>query len=216
MHFEKKRNLALFLLDLNLYQNTNLMPVKKSILILLPIVLLIMFSQIECSVSPCESVPNPSIKQTNWKLIAIDDCGKAPVPVSANKAPLLSFGLGIIYDSTPDAGNQAGFDCGFKPDISSGRVTKILITCLQDFDPSHPAGVSLNDHFRVRERTNPPSYNSIVIDVFNVYSYPMREVDLVMVQPPDHPGDYQFHVNLYLDQTYKSDTTYSTPVITLY
>jgi hypothetical protein len=196
------------------------MPAKKSVLFLLPIVLLVMFSQIQCSVPPCDAVPNPIIKQINWQLIAIDNSGKEPVPVSANKAPLSAFGLGIIYTSIPDSifggAQKKNFDCGFKPDISTGRVGNILITCLQDVDPSHPAGVSLNDYFRVRERTNPPNYNPITIDVFHVYAYPKGEVDLVMVQPPDHPGDYQFHVNLYLDQTYKSDTTYSIPVITLY
>lgn len=197
------------------------MPSKKSILFLLPIVLLVMFSQIQC-VPPCDAVPSPIIKQTNWRLIALDNSGKAPVTVSTNMAPMSAFGLGVIYNSIPDSiygDQQNSFDCGFKPHVSSGRVTEILITCSQDFDPSHPAGVSLNDYFKQFTYNTSPnltSYAEISTEAFNVASYPTGEVDFAMIQPPNQPGNYQFKVTLFFEYSTKSDSIYSTPVITLY
>ena len=195
------------------------MPTKKSRLFFVPIALWVIFSQINCS-SECDGVERPWFKQSNWQLIAVDNRGKEPIPATENKAPMNAFGLGIMYTTTITQ-YMRGLECGFEPQLSpfGNRVTKILITCLQDFDPSHPAGVSLNDYFRAltySPSTNLPSYTEVLTANFNKYSKTNNEVDFIMVQPPDHPGDYQFNVRLFFKNGPQDDSTYTTPVITLY
>ncbi len=196
------------------------MPAKKSVLIILPIFLLVIISLTHC-VSPCADVGNPVFEQSNWQLIALDNNAKKPVPLTTNKAPMNAFGLGITY-TTKIIVWEKGLECGFEPELYytyGDGITKILITCLQDFDPSHPAGVSLNDYFRAltySHSTNLPSYTEVLTSNFNKYSKTNNEVDFIMVQPPDHPGNYQFNVRLFFDDSSKSDSSFTTPVITLY
>ncbi len=190
------------------------MPTKKTRLFAVPIALWVIFSQIHCGVSECEGILNPEFEQSNWQLIAKDNSGKEPVPVTANKAPMNAFGLGILYTTTIIE-YEHGLECGFEPQLSpfGNRVTGVLITCLQDFAPSHPAGVSLNSYFN--SITHTPYKENLTVN-FNKYSETTREVDFIMVKPPDHPGNYQFNVRLFFDYSSKSDSIYTTPVITLY
>ena len=212
--------MALFLLDLNLYQNSNLMPTRKTLLIVLPIFLLAILCLTNCF-PPCVDAPNPQFKHSDWKLIAFDNSGKEPVLLTSNKAPINAFGLGITYTTTI-TGYEKGLECGFEPELYpfSGVFTKVLITCLQDFDPSHPAGVSLNDYFKeltYTPSTNLPSYAEISTASFYKYTKKTyNEVDFIMVQPPDHPGNYQFNLCLSFDYSSKCDLTSTTPVITFY
>lgn len=157
LYFEKQCKLALFLLDSYMYQNSSLMPTKTTRLCAIPIALLVIFSQIHC-VSECDAVSSPSFTQSNWQLIALDNSGKEPVLLTSNKAPINAFGLGITY-TTRITSYEKGLECGFEPELhpNVAGVTKVLITCLQDFDLSHPAGVSLNDYFK--ELTYTPSTN---------------------------------------------------------
>ncbi len=210
--------MALFLLNSNLYQNSSLMPTKTIRLLAVPIALWVIFSQIKC-VPYCEGKNNPRFAQTNWQLIAIDNSGEKPVPATGNKASLNAFGLGIRYASVA-VSFLVGFECGFEPelDVPPG-VTNVLITCLQDFDASHPAGVSLNNYFKeikYKPSTNLPLYAAISTESFNKYSNPTGEIDFVMVQPPNQPGNYQFKMKLFFGNSTKSDSIYTTPVITLY
>ena len=195
------------------------MPTKKTLLIVLPIFLLAILC-LTCCVSPCADVGNPKFEQSNWQLIALDNNGKKPVPLTTNKAPINAFGLGITYTTTIIEWEK-GLECGFETELYpyGVGVTKVLITCQQDFDPSHPAGVSLNDYFKELTHapsTNLPSYAEVSTANFNKYSKTNQEVDFIMVQPPDHPGDYQFNVCLSFGYSPKCDTSFTTPVITLY
>jgi len=191
----------------------------KTRLFAVPIALWIAFSQIHC-VSDCDAASSPEFKQTNWELIALDNSGKAPIPLTTNKAPMIAFGLGLLY-TTYFSAYENNLKCGFEPQLSlnGNRVTNLRITCLQDFDPSHPAGVSLNDYFKeltFTPSTNLPSYAEVSMASFNKYTKSYNEVDFIMVQPPDHPGNYQFNVRLFFNSSSKSDSIYTTPVITLY
>lgn len=195
------------------------MPTLKTRLFAILITLWVILSQIHC-VSECDAVSRPWFEQSNWQLIALDNSGKEPVLLTSNKAPINAFGLGITY-TTRITGYEKGLKCGFEPELYpyGDDVTKILITCQQDFDPSHSAGVSLNDYFKELTHapsTNLPSYAEVSTANFNKYSKTNQEVDFIMVQPPDHPGDYQFNVCLSFGYSPKCDTSFTTPVITLY
>ncbi len=194
------------------------MPGAKTRLFAVPIALWVIFSQINCS-SECDGVNRTWYQQLNWQLIAVDNRGKEPVPATANKAPMHAFGLGILYASRITAFRE-GLDCGLAPQIYPFEgVTDVRITCLQDFDASHPAGVSLNDCFKeltYTPTTHIPSYTAVSGANLNNYSKTNYEVDFIMVQPPAHPGDYQFNVRLFFKYGPNNDSTYTTPVITLY
>ncbi len=195
------------------------MPTLKTKLFAIPIALWVIFSQIQCIADECEGISNPWFEQSNWQLIALDNNGEKPVPLTTNKAPMNAFGLGIKHATTITEFKK-GLECGFEPELyPPGGVTKVLITCSQDFDPSHPAGVSLNDYFRAftySPSTNLPSYAEVSTANFNKYSETNQEVDFIMVQPPDHPGNYQFNVCLFFDYSPKCDSSFTTPVMTLY
>lgn len=195
------------------------MPTLKTRLFAIPIALCIVFSQIYCY-DDCYQSFSPEFKQTNWELIALDNSGKEPISLTTNKAPMNAFGLGILY-TTYISAYQNNLKCGSEPQhsIYGNLVTNVLITCLQDFDPSHPAGVSLNNYFKeltYTPSTNLPSYTEVSTAGFNKYTKTYREVDFIMVQPPDHPGNYQFKVCLFFDYHPKCDSSFTTPVITLY
>lgn len=194
------------------------MPGAKTRLFAVPIALWVIFSQINCS-SECDGVERPWFKQSNWQLIAVDNRGKEPIPATENKAPMNAFGLRILYTLMVTAFPE-GLECGLDPQIYPFEgVTNMRITCLQDFDPSHPAGVSLNDYFKeltYTPTTNVPAYTVVSTANLNHYSKTNYEVDFIMVQPPDHPGNYQFNVRLFFKYGPNNDSTYTTPVITLY
>ncbi len=195
------------------------MPTLKTKLFAIPIALWVIFSQIHC-VSDCDAASSPEFEQSNWQLVTLDNSGKEPIPLTTNKALMNAFGLGILY-TTYISAYENNLKCGFEPQLSSfgNRVTNLRITCLQDFDPSHPAGVSLNDYFKeitYTPSTNLPSYTEVSTASFNKYSKTNKEVDFIMVQPPDHPGNYEFNLCLFFDYSAKCSLTFSTPVITLY
>jgi hypothetical protein len=149
----------------------------------------------------CDFSP-PLLKRSNWELIELDNSGAEPQKVNNNSVSKEIFGLGIQYKSEIYRNVKS---CPDKYYEFSNPVTEVFVYTLQDFDQTKPAGALINDYFTVHNRskqTNLPYYKSIeasVLDAFSTYDNTGQgEVDLILVNPPENPGTYQFKVKLKL------------------
>jgi hypothetical protein len=144
----------------------------------------------------CDFSP-PRLEQTNWKLVELNNSGVEPTIEYDNICPKESFGLRLQYTMT----TYSEPSCPDNYFEIVNPVTEFNIYTAQDFDQTHPAGSILNDYFLVRSlntHTKLSEYKSISasMDLFNKYNGPNVEIDYLLVQPPEQPGDYQFKVKL--------------------
>jgi hypothetical protein len=191
------------------------MPTKITFLPALMMAFLAVFSTSSCQ-EPCDFSPY-SLYQYNWKLLELENSGAEPIIEYNSSISKEHFGLRIKYEM-PIAGQLK--TCPDNYYEFYDPVVEVTVYAMQDFDDTHPAGVSLNDYFIARnlsDRTNLPYYKPISesLSAFIKYSYnSVGTVDLILIQPPGHQGPFQFKVQLKF--SYQDPIIISSRTITFY
>ncbi len=120
--------------------------------------------------------------------------------------------LRINYESDQTAFNAVDDEHRYQP---GNKPTSILVTALQPFDSTHPAGTSLNGYF-----INGPGTGSTCERILEEFPYtddfnPTHVPDdLWLMVPPDNSGPFRFVVEMHFDNgIIARDTTTSVNLV---
>ena len=165
----------------------------------------------------CCDCPKSSVHNYKFESITtsnIDNADEFPVFSETNVIPKEAFGirleLSLMHLLTCNKATNIGFsqlyayDCFCPPAdlyILSDTICKIEIKTMNDFDESHPSNSILTDYFKVLTNENYYSITDFIKgqQMIENYAEPEKQIiDLFLLTPPVHPGEYRFRIDVTL------------------
>lgn len=157
---------------------------------------------------------------TNLTLENLDNTGELPLPTNSISVPANAYGIRLnLYPVIVSKGDML-IDAYEYPPQNINYIDSIRVTSNNDFNPSHPAGASLNDLFIYFNRSY---FSTSTLEAMSIqnnyhedfYEHPIPDyADLLLISLPDTPSTHVFTVEIHmLDKTVYTNIT---PPVTLF